>query len=161
MIAGARSGSTVPPWPRASSRGATRVRTHRSDAARPSASSTPWRCATFCATYPSNDTLAFDRHRLAEIDAQIAGRPYDTDDPGWLLGEALRRSAANDPDLLRAYAAIASLLVRGSDVLTQPRSRPASHCAGVRRAGARTQPVRARRPRRHLPPIAEVTEIDR
>ena len=27
------------------------------------------------------DTLAFDRHRLAEIDAQIAGIPYETDDP--------------------------------------------------------------------------------
>jgi 2-polyprenyl-6-methoxyphenol hydroxylase-like FAD-dependent oxidoreductase len=65
------------------------------------------------------DTLDFDRHRLAEIDAQIAGRPYDTDDPGWLLGEALRRSAAKDPDLLRAYAAIASLLDRGVDVLSQ------------------------------------------
>jgi 2-polyprenyl-6-methoxyphenol hydroxylase-like FAD-dependent oxidoreductase len=66
-----------------------------------------------------SDTLDFDRHRLAEIDAQIAGRPYDTDDPGWLLGEALRRSAAKDPDLLRAYAAIASLLDRGVDVLSQ------------------------------------------
>jgi 2-polyprenyl-6-methoxyphenol hydroxylase-like FAD-dependent oxidoreductase len=67
-----------------------------------------------------HDTLAFDRHRLAEIDAQIAGRPYDTDDPGWLLGEALRRSAAADPDLLRAYATVASLLERGVDVLSQP-----------------------------------------
>ncbi len=66
------------------------------------------------------DTLAFDRHRLAEIEAQIAGRPYETEDPGWLLGEALRRSAASDPDLLRAYAAIASLLERGVDVLSRP-----------------------------------------
>ena len=47
------------------------------------------------------DTLAFDRHRLAEIDAQIAGVPYETDDPGWLLGQALGRGATRDPDLLR------------------------------------------------------------
>ena len=39
------------------------------------------------------DTLAFDRHRLAEIDAQIAGVPYETDDPGW---RSARRSAGRD-----------------------------------------------------------------
>jgi hypothetical protein len=66
------------------------------------------------------DTLAFDRHRLAEIEAQIAGVPYETDDPGWNLGEALRTSAAKDPDLLRAYATIASLLERGVDVMSKP-----------------------------------------
>ena len=38
------------------------------------------------------DTLAFDRHRLAEIDATIEGRPYETDDPGWLLAKALESS---------------------------------------------------------------------
>ena len=47
------------------------------------------------------DTLDFDRHRLAEIDAQIAGVPYETDDPGWNLGQKLRAGAASDPDLLR------------------------------------------------------------
>jgi 2-polyprenyl-6-methoxyphenol hydroxylase-like FAD-dependent oxidoreductase len=66
------------------------------------------------------DTLAFDRHRLAEIEAQIAGAPYETDDPGWNLGEALRTGAATDPDLLRAYATIASLLERGVDVMSKP-----------------------------------------
>ena len=67
-----------------------------------------------------DDTLEFDRHRLAEIDAQIAEVPYETDDPGWKLGEALRTSAARDPDLLRAYAAVGSLLERGVDVLSKP-----------------------------------------
>ena len=66
------------------------------------------------------DTLAFDRHRLAEIDAQIAGVPYETDDPGWRLGQALGRSATSDPDLLRASISIASLLERGVDVLARP-----------------------------------------
>jgi 2-polyprenyl-6-methoxyphenol hydroxylase-like FAD-dependent oxidoreductase len=67
-----------------------------------------------------DDTLAFDRHRLGEMEAQIAGVPYETDDPGWKLGEALRTGATRDPDLLRAYASIASLLERGVDVLSQP-----------------------------------------
>jgi 2-polyprenyl-6-methoxyphenol hydroxylase-like FAD-dependent oxidoreductase len=66
------------------------------------------------------DTLAFDRHRLAEIEAQIAGVPYETDDPGWQLGEALRAAMTKDPDLLRAYVTVASLLERGVDVLSRP-----------------------------------------
>ena len=32
------------------------------------------------------DTLAFDRHRLGEIDAVLEGRQYETDDPGYALG---------------------------------------------------------------------------
>jgi 2-polyprenyl-6-methoxyphenol hydroxylase-like FAD-dependent oxidoreductase len=66
------------------------------------------------------DTLAFDRNRLAEMQAQIAGQAYDPQDPGWQLGEALRRAAGKDPDLLRAYVSVASLLERGVDVLSQP-----------------------------------------
>lgn len=66
------------------------------------------------------DTLAFDRHRLAEIDAQINGVPYETDDPGWLFGQALGRAAISDPELLRATLSIASLLERGVDVMARP-----------------------------------------
>jgi flavin-dependent dehydrogenase len=66
------------------------------------------------------DTVAFDRHRLAEIEAQIAGVPYETDDPTWLLGEALRRNATSDPDLLRAMLTIRSLFERSADVLARP-----------------------------------------
>jgi hypothetical protein len=66
------------------------------------------------------DTLAFDHHRLAEIDAQIAGVPYETDDPGWLLGQALARASGKDPDLLRAFADIVSLNERGETVMSRP-----------------------------------------
>ena len=66
------------------------------------------------------DTLAFDRHRLAEIDATIAGHPYETEDPGWLLGGALANAATKDPDLFRGFLEIASLLERGVDVLSRP-----------------------------------------
>jgi 2-polyprenyl-6-methoxyphenol hydroxylase-like FAD-dependent oxidoreductase len=63
------------------------------------------------------DTLDFDRHRLAEIDAQIVGEPYETNDPGWKLGQRLRAGAASDPELLRAATTVMGLLARGIDVL--------------------------------------------
>ena len=66
------------------------------------------------------DTQNYDRHRLAEIEAQIAGRPYETDDVAWNLGQALRHGAPRDPDLLRAYISITTLLERGVDVFRQP-----------------------------------------
>jgi hypothetical protein len=66
------------------------------------------------------DTLAFDRHRLAEIDAHIAGVPYETEDPGWLLTQALTNAAGKDPDLLRGFIDVASVLERGPEVLARP-----------------------------------------
>ena len=65
------------------------------------------------------DTMRFDRHRLAQIDAQIAGRPYETDDPGWNLGQALAAAAPRHPDLLRAAMDVGGLLDRGVDVLAR------------------------------------------
>jgi len=82
---------------------------------------TAWHDATTATVEPYfRDTLAFDRHRLAEIDAQIAGVPYETDDPAWLLGQALANATAKDPELLRGYLEIVSLLARGVDVLSRP-----------------------------------------
>ena len=66
------------------------------------------------------DTLAFDRHRLAEMHAQIDRLPYETDDPSWLVGQALRSHATTDPDLLRAAMRIAGVLGRAPDVLADP-----------------------------------------
>lgn len=87
----------------------------------PVAFATAWHDTTEATVEPLyRDTLAFDRHRLAEIDAQIAGIPYETDDPGWRLGQALANAAAKDPDLLRGYLEIASLIERGVDVLSRP-----------------------------------------
>jgi 2-polyprenyl-6-methoxyphenol hydroxylase-like FAD-dependent oxidoreductase len=63
------------------------------------------------------DTLDFDRHRLAEIDAEIEGLPYETDDPVWNLGQRLRAGAASDPELLRTAMTVMGLLERGVDVL--------------------------------------------
>ena len=66
------------------------------------------------------DTLAFDRHRLAEIDATIEGRTYETDDPGWALTNALATSIMADADLLRGFMEVVSLLDTGVAVLSRP-----------------------------------------
>lgn len=55
-------------------------------------------------------TLAFDRHRLAAIEADIAGATYRPDDPGWTMATALTVGARHDPELTRAHAVIAALL---------------------------------------------------
>lgn len=66
------------------------------------------------------DTLSFDRHRLAEIDCQIAGTTYETDDPTWALTKALEAGSMHDPDVLRGYVDLASLHARTDDVLGRP-----------------------------------------
>ena len=54
-------------------------------------------------------TLEFDRHRLAEINGEITGQPYRPEDPGWDISKALYATAPLDPDVLRAYTAVAAL----------------------------------------------------
>jgi hypothetical protein len=66
------------------------------------------------------DTLSFDRHRLAEIEAQMAGAVYDPDDPGWRLGRALETAASVDPECLRAMLDVISVLGRSAEVLARP-----------------------------------------
>ena len=65
-------------------------------------------------------TLEFDRHRLAEINGEITGQPYLPEDPGWDISKALYAAAPLDPDLLRAYTAVASLTAMPSDALAEP-----------------------------------------
>jgi 2-polyprenyl-6-methoxyphenol hydroxylase-like FAD-dependent oxidoreductase len=55
-------------------------------------------------------THAFDRHRLAEMDGDASGIPYETDDPGWAMTRALAAAGAVDPDALRLGTTIGSLL---------------------------------------------------
>ncbi|WP_433274895.1 FAD-dependent oxidoreductase [Pseudonocardia xinjiangensis] len=47
-------------------------------------------------------TLDQDRHRMAEVQAEIAGRPYPPAGAGWRLQRALQMMFAQDPDALRA-----------------------------------------------------------
>jgi 2-polyprenyl-6-methoxyphenol hydroxylase-like FAD-dependent oxidoreductase len=87
----------------------------------PDAFAIAWHEATERVVRPYYDeTLVFDRHRLAQIDAQIEGRTYDPDDPGWRLGQALGAAAPKDPDLLRGSLDIAMILDLGADVMARP-----------------------------------------
>jgi 2-polyprenyl-6-methoxyphenol hydroxylase-like FAD-dependent oxidoreductase len=65
-------------------------------------------------------TLAFDRHRLAEIDAGIEGKEYDPGDPEFEITQALQHAALQDPDILRAFLKIAGVLELPADVLAAP-----------------------------------------
>jgi 2-polyprenyl-6-methoxyphenol hydroxylase-like FAD-dependent oxidoreductase len=67
-----------------------------------------------------DDALASSAHRLAQIDAQIAGVPYDPDDRGWTFAQSLAGAARSDPELLRALVEVAGLLARGVEVAARP-----------------------------------------
>jgi 2-polyprenyl-6-methoxyphenol hydroxylase-like FAD-dependent oxidoreductase len=66
------------------------------------------------------DTLAADRHRMAEVEAGIEGRGYNPDDPAFHASRALTAAAAADPDCLRASLTVALVLHRELDVLSRP-----------------------------------------
>lgn len=61
-----------------------------------------------------------DRHRLGEIDADIRGATYETDDLAWQAYRALERVAHHHPDLLRGWFRIAGLLASGTEVFSAP-----------------------------------------
>ena len=67
-----------------------------------------------------DSTLAFDRHRLAEIEADIAGVPYQPADPTWAMTRALWAGAREDPLLARAVTAIGAVQVLPQELLTDP-----------------------------------------
>jgi hypothetical protein len=66
------------------------------------------------------DTLAGDRHRLAEIDALIAGSEYRPRDPGWEISQALAAAAFKDADCFRGFVSVAMLVNREADVAARP-----------------------------------------
>ena len=65
-------------------------------------------------------TRFVDTHRLAEIDGDIAGRPYRPDDLRWLGSKALFAAATRDHDAVRAYVSIASFLATPDEVFARP-----------------------------------------
>jgi flavin-dependent dehydrogenase len=64
-------------------------------------------------------TLSYDRARLAEIEAEMAGEPYDAD-PVWDVTRALTSAAGKDGEILRARLRIAGLLQTSDEVLAAP-----------------------------------------
>jgi 2-polyprenyl-6-methoxyphenol hydroxylase-like FAD-dependent oxidoreductase len=65
-------------------------------------------------------TLGFDRHRLAEIAGDIAGVPYHTADATWAMSKALYAASMRDPDALRAYSSVVSLVATPKEALAEP-----------------------------------------
>ena len=65
-------------------------------------------------------TLAFDRHRLAEMAAQIEGTHYAPDDPGWALTKALEKATSSDSAALRAFADIGTVQQLPEEVFSRP-----------------------------------------
>jgi hypothetical protein len=65
-----------------------------------------------------DSTVSFDRHRLAEIEADVAGVPYEPDDLAWAVTRALGAGGRENPVVARALAAIASALAVPGEVLS-------------------------------------------
>lgn len=65
-------------------------------------------------------TAQFDRHHLAQLDADIAGRPYEPEDPTWAIAKAMEVSATRDPDSLRAWLRLVCVLALPDEVLGEP-----------------------------------------
>ena len=67
-----------------------------------------------------DDTMRTSAHRLAQIEAQIAGRRYEPEDPAWWFAQSLAGAARSDPELLRAMMEVVGLLARGSEIAARP-----------------------------------------
>jgi 2-polyprenyl-6-methoxyphenol hydroxylase-like FAD-dependent oxidoreductase len=65
-------------------------------------------------------TVWYDRHRLAELDADAAGVPYRPDDPRWAFSLATFAASLVDPEVARAYQALTSMLATPDDLVGQP-----------------------------------------
>ncbi len=65
-------------------------------------------------------TLWYDRHRLAEIEADIAGVPYQADDQRWAVTKATFAASLSDPEIARGYQSLTSLLTTPTEFLAEP-----------------------------------------
>ena len=64
-------------------------------------------------------TLSYDRARLAEVDAEVAGTAYEPD-PIWDFTRAMTSAAGKDGEMLRARLRVAGLLESSDEVLSRP-----------------------------------------
>lgn len=80
-----------------------------------------WHDATLGSVEPwYRATLSYDRHRLAEIDAEVDGTTYESDDPVYAITKALEFAAGSDPEALRAALRVAGMLDLPDDALARP-----------------------------------------
>ena len=81
---------------------------------------TAWHETTERELGPAYDAvITADRHRLAEIDAAVAGVAYETDDVAWRAYRMLEDVAHLDADLLRGWFRIAGLVASGTQVFSE------------------------------------------
>jgi hypothetical protein len=81
---------------------------------------TAWHEATMATVEPwYRTTLAFDRGRLDEVDAEIDGREF-VPSPEYEITKALANGTGKDPELLRAFMEVASVFRTGPEVLSDP-----------------------------------------
>ena len=79
-----------------------------------------WHDATYRTVEPYyRNTLSFDRHRLADIEALIDGREPAVDEE-WDLTNATAHAAGQDFDCMRAYMRLASVLSLPEEELADP-----------------------------------------
>jgi hypothetical protein len=87
----------------------------------PGAFSTAFAAATQAEVEPwYRATLSFDRHRLAEIDAEIRGEPYRPEGGDWDVIQSLLFSAGQDPDCLRAAVSVQGLVRPVDEIFATP-----------------------------------------
>jgi 2-polyprenyl-6-methoxyphenol hydroxylase-like FAD-dependent oxidoreductase len=68
-------------------------------------------------------TLDYDRARMAELQADIAGVPHPPADPDWSVSRALAALSVQDPGILRAHARMLSHILEPSAALDEPEVR--------------------------------------
>jgi hypothetical protein len=65
-------------------------------------------------------TLDYDRARMTELQADIAGAPHPPADPDWSVARALPALAAKDASILRAHVRVLTQIVEPTAVLDEP-----------------------------------------
>ena len=58
--------------------------------------------------------------RLAEMNAEAQGVSYEPGDPEWEIAHALEAAAGQDPDVMRAFLSIASVIALPDEVIARP-----------------------------------------
>lgn len=71
-----------------------------------------------------DSTAAYDRNRLAEMEAHRAGARHDSADADWTATAALAANAGTHPSVLRGFLEVVGFLARPSEVATRPEIAP-------------------------------------
>ena len=89
----------------------------KTEADDPGRLATDWAEVTSATVEPwFRSTLNYDRHRLAEIQADIDGRPYASEDEEWNLIKGLETLSSVDGDILRANLEVGMVLRTPAEV---------------------------------------------